>query len=140
MKKNSTTLQKLKERKCKNCGDVFSGRSDKKYCTDDCRKDFNNRVDTIMRKESRKYGRIMERNLRILRKYLKDHDNPVVIWKNELKEHRFNFYGPFQVKQFERGTYELILGPYVLIEWHDRYELKRQLVPDASGRYRYSRD
>jgi hypothetical protein len=135
MNKKSKTLKKLKERKCKNCGEIYSGRSNQLYCSHECRDDFNNRKDTIMRKDSRKYGRIMEKNLRIIKRYLKEHSGPC-IRKKDLREMGFNFFGPFQVNKIDAG-YELILAPYIFLEYPDHYDLRRTLTPNIDGTYTY---
>jgi hypothetical protein len=90
-----------------------------------------------MRKESRRYGRIMEKNLRILKRYLDRNKGSNLIWKNEIKKEGFNTFGPFQVKK-KSFTYELILGPYVLEEYLDHYELKRTLGTNIDGKIIYT--
>ena len=33
---------KLKKKECLVCGEIFQGRSDKRFCSDQCRANFNN--------------------------------------------------------------------------------------------------
>ncbi|MCB0431209.1 MAG: hypothetical protein H6585_01190 [Flavobacteriales bacterium] len=54
------------EHECLECGEPFSGRSDKKYCCDACRNLYNNRVNLQENRYVRKINGILARNRRIL--------------------------------------------------------------------------
>ena len=56
----------MSERKCKECGYKFSGRSDKKFCSDQCRVTFNNRINGEQNNLVRTTNNILRRNRRIL--------------------------------------------------------------------------
>lgn len=55
-------------RTCKECDSPFSGRSDKKFCSDDCRSAYNNRRNSDANNFMRTVNNILRRNRRILYK------------------------------------------------------------------------
>lgn len=137
MNKKSKRLEELTKVQCKNCGDEFNGRSNQLYCSAECKTDFNNRKDTIMRKRSRLLGKIMENNERILKGYIKDVAPSKLLWKEELKKRGFKLNGPFQ---YYKGKYdvELIVAEYVLADRYDRFELLRTLGYNMAGQLVYT--
>lgn len=54
------------KRKCLECGDLFDGRSDKKFCSDQCRNTYNNRQKKDANNQMRKINNILRKNRRIL--------------------------------------------------------------------------
>ncbi len=56
-------------KKCLVCKTKFIGRSDKKYCSDQCRNVYNNRINAALSKDIRKTNRILRVNRDILNKY-----------------------------------------------------------------------
>lgn len=56
-------------KKCPVCSSRFTGRSDKKFCCDQCRNAFNNKANSIILKEIRKTNKILRSNREILLKY-----------------------------------------------------------------------
>jgi len=54
------------ERKCLDCGDVLRGRSDKKFCSDQCRNNYNNRLNKDANSYVRNVHQLLRRNRRIL--------------------------------------------------------------------------
>lgn len=59
-------LKKKPNRKCLYCGDEVFGRSDKKYCTTDCRTQHNNEMNRDANLFVAKINRILKRNRRLL--------------------------------------------------------------------------
>ena len=53
-------------RNCIECGDEFTGRVDKKFCCDQCRNTYNNRLNSDNIKVVRNTNRILKKNWRIL--------------------------------------------------------------------------
>ena len=58
----------LQQRKCQECGDQFEGRIDKKFCSDQCRNTFINRLNSDETNLARNTNRILKKNRRILQK------------------------------------------------------------------------
>jgi predicted nucleic acid-binding Zn ribbon protein len=54
------------ERKCLDCGDPIRGRSDKKFCSDQCRNNYNNRINRDSNILVRNVHCLLRRNRRIL--------------------------------------------------------------------------
>jgi len=51
---------------CQECGTEFKGRSDKKFCTDQCRSAFNNRLNADSNNTVRNINNALRKNRRIL--------------------------------------------------------------------------
>lgn len=54
------------EKVCKECGDKFAGRSDAKFCSDQCRSSFNNKESGYQSSYVRKINAVLRRNRKIL--------------------------------------------------------------------------
>ena len=54
------------ERKCLDCGDVLHGRTDKKFCSDQCRNNYNNRLNRDSNNFVRNVHGLLRKNRRIL--------------------------------------------------------------------------
>lgn len=54
------------ERICLDCGDKLLGRSDKKFCSDQCRNNFNNRLNRDSNNYVRNVHGLLRRNRKIL--------------------------------------------------------------------------
>lgn len=77
------------ERHCIRCGAPFHGRSDKKFCSDDCRSDYHNDRRRARDKELRTVNRILSSNWRILMQQLRLGRQDVP--REELAARNFNF-------------------------------------------------
>ena len=56
----------LEEKKCLECGISFKGRIDKKFCSDQCRISFNNKLNSDGNNYVRNVNNILRKNRRIL--------------------------------------------------------------------------
>ena len=54
------------EKLCKECGDKFAGRSDAKFCSDQCRSAYNNKESGYQSSYVRKINAVLRRNRKIL--------------------------------------------------------------------------
>jgi predicted nucleic acid-binding Zn ribbon protein len=54
------------ERKCLDCGAVIHGRTDKKFCSDQCRNNYNNRLNRDSNNFVRNVHGLLRKNRRIL--------------------------------------------------------------------------
>jgi predicted nucleic acid-binding Zn ribbon protein len=54
------------ERKCLDCGDTLRGRIDKKFCSDQCRNNYNNRLNRDSNNFVRNVHGLLRKNRRIL--------------------------------------------------------------------------
>jgi len=55
-----------RKKTCPVCGDEFTGRIDKKFCSDQCRNEFNNRQNQDSNNYIRRINHILRKNRRIL--------------------------------------------------------------------------
>ncbi|MBP8958835.1 MAG: hypothetical protein KBG40_00215 [Bacteroidales bacterium] len=54
------------ERKCLDCGEIIRGRSDKKFCSDQCRNNYNNKLNRDSNNYVRNVHGLLRKNRRIL--------------------------------------------------------------------------
>lgn len=62
-------MKKAVVKKCVQCGDPVRGRSDKKFCCDDCRTAYNNTINRDANNFMTKVNRILRSNRRILAEF-----------------------------------------------------------------------
>lgn len=109
---------------CLECAEKLYGRSDKKFCDDQCRNSFNNRLNSDSNNYMRKINNILRKNYRTLKKL-----NPKGMSKThreKLYEEGFNFNyftSTYTTKQnktyfycYDQGYIELEEGMYALVE------------------------
>ncbi|RLD62849.1 MAG: hypothetical protein DRI84_10410 [Bacteroidetes bacterium] len=75
--------------KCINCKEEFIGRSDKKFCCDQCRNSFNNKVTRKNEKLILDINKILRRNRKILMQF--NPEGRTTIRKEYLDKLGFNF-------------------------------------------------
>ena len=79
----------MEKRKCPECGFEIIGRIDKRFCSDQCRNSYNNRLKQYSNNYIRNVNNILRKNRRILEKL-----NPYgksKVHRNKLFEKGFNF-------------------------------------------------
>jgi len=54
------------ERKCLDCGETIHGRTDKKFCSDQCRNNYNNKINRESNNFVRNVHGLLRKNRRIL--------------------------------------------------------------------------
>jgi hypothetical protein len=77
------------ERKCLDCGEILHGRIDKKFCSDACRNNYNNRLNSDSNNLVRNINNILRKNRRIIQQF-----NPTgkaKVHKDKLAAAGFNF-------------------------------------------------
>jgi predicted nucleic acid-binding Zn ribbon protein len=77
------------ERTCLTCGEVLHGRADKKFCSDQCRNEYNNRERRSYTNYMRQVNGILQKNRRILSSF--NPDGKAKIHKSKLLDEGFNF-------------------------------------------------
>jgi hypothetical protein len=55
------------EKSCEECGAVIMGRTDKRFCSDQCRNSFNNRLNSDVTNYVRNINNVLRKNRRILK-------------------------------------------------------------------------
>lgn len=74
---------------CLECGTEFKGRSDKKFCTDQCRSAFNNRLNADSNNTVRNINNTLRKNRRILDEMLNEKKDRTT--REKLIQKGFNF-------------------------------------------------
>jgi hypothetical protein len=79
----------MEKRICPECGDTYEGRRDKKFCCDQCRTGYFNRINSDQNKYMRDVNNILRKNRRILAHVL--HQKNQVVQGVTLLEEGFRF-------------------------------------------------
>lgn len=74
---------------CLDCGDTIKGRSDKKFCNDQCRNNYNNKLNTDASSQVRSINAVLRKNRRILEELIPVEGKGVVA-KKKLTDKGFN--------------------------------------------------
>jgi len=77
-------------RTCLECGEKIVGRADKKFCSDQCRNTYNNRLNSDASNTVRNINNILRKNRRIL-KDLNKQSGKTIVNKEILLTSGFNF-------------------------------------------------
>jgi len=98
----------MKEQKlCLECGEPIKGRADKKFCDDQCRSNYNNKMNSDVTAEMRNINNILRKNRRILESVVHE-DGKGKISKQKLHDKGFNFKYFTQTHITQKGsTYKL---------------------------------
>jgi hypothetical protein len=116
-----------KQRECLECGTSLMGRVDKKFCNDQCRNSYNNRLNKDANDYVRRVNVILRKNRRILSKLMPGEKARTT--KEKLLLNGFNFYyytNIYRTKQgktyyfvYELGYLELEDEQYALVRKQD---------------------
>jgi hypothetical protein len=118
----------MSERKCLECGDVLRGRSDQKFCSDQCRNAYNNKQFGETNNTIRRINRILKKNQCVLAGL--NTNGKVMILKNDLVKKEFNFNYFTNLLRTHQGRtyffcydqgYSLVDGDKVLLVKNQEY-------------------
>lgn len=107
----------LEQTKCTECGESFTGRRDKKFCTDHCRNYFNNRS-----KQRTDYMKevdlILRSNRNILRTLLREHEGVFHrrVFRDDLEGHGYDFEFFTNVINAGGGEYVTFCYEYGMVQ------------------------
>ncbi|MEQ8925334.1 MAG: hypothetical protein RLO81_05940 [Fulvivirga sp.] len=91
----------MDEKECIECGTKIFGRNDKKFCSDQCRNSYNNRLNSDSTNYIRKVNNTLRKNRRVLEKLTPNGKSKAP--KSKLIEHGFDF-------SFHTNTYTTKAG------------------------------
>lgn len=77
---------------CLECHSTFRGRIDKKFCSDECRSTFNNRLNAGKTEYVRRVNYILRKNRRILMELNPEGRNKVALEKLRLRGFDFGYF------------------------------------------------
>lgn len=83
-------MSKNSIRKCPECGEEIVGRADKKFCSDQCRNTYNNRLNSDASNTVRNVNNILRKNRRILAE-LNKQSGKTMVPKESMLINGFNF-------------------------------------------------
>jgi predicted nucleic acid-binding Zn ribbon protein len=107
----------MEKRTCSECGDVLMGRADKKFCSDNCRNAYNNRVSGDSNNAMRRTILVLKKNRRILDELYKS-DKKKINKKTLLeKGYDYNKLTHFYVNK-KNQTYRFCFD-YGFVEYED---------------------
>ncbi|MBN2520963.1 MAG: hypothetical protein JXB17_10690 [Bacteroidales bacterium] len=112
------------EKKCLECGETFQGRIDKKFCSDQCRNTYNNRLNSDSTNKIRNINNILRKNHRILKKLNPKGKSKVHKAKLASKGFNFNYITNFYNTKnnktyyfcYDQGYFEIEDDYYVIVE------------------------
>ena len=83
--------QKPEPKYCLSCGEPIKGRSDKKFCNDYCRNNYNNQLKSATHSQVRIINNVLAKNRRILQTLLPDDKETVKTNREQLLLKSFSF-------------------------------------------------
>jgi len=111
-------------RVCESCGEVITGRSDKRFCSDYCRNTKHNKLNRDNSNYTRKVNNILRRNRRILARF--NPNGKAKVLGTTLMEEGFNFAYYTNIYEtrkgaryhvcYDQGYLKLDDGYYALVE------------------------
>jgi len=84
-------IQNSNVKECLTCGKLLKGRSDKKFCDDYCRNNYNNQLKSIINNQVRNINNTLGKNRRILESLLPDTEETARTTKEKLSRLGFQF-------------------------------------------------
>lgn len=91
----------MKEKSCLECGAKIFGRNDKKFCSDQCRNSYNNKLNSDSNNYIRTVNNTLRKNRRILEKLTPSGKSKTT--RSKLNEHGYDF-------NFHTNTYTTKAG------------------------------
>jgi predicted nucleic acid-binding Zn ribbon protein len=111
------------KKKCLECGDVFDGRVDKKFCSDQCRNTYNNRQNKDVNNFVRNINNILRKNRRVLEEL--NPNGKAKVHKTQMIDKGFNFNyhtniyvtksGKEYIFCYDQGYFEIEDNYYMLV-------------------------
>ena len=95
----------METRNCLNCGEQLKGRSDKKFCDDQCRTTHNNRINYDSSPIIKNINSILKKNRKILHEILSTvSDGKTKVNEKKLHDKGFNFTYHTSIYQTKNGN------------------------------------
>ncbi len=117
----------MNQRLCKECSEPLLGRKDQKFCCDQCRNTYNNRLNEDANAYVRRINSILRKNRRILSQLNPEGKKTVDVYR--LAEEGFNFHyytNTYKTKKgvvyffcYDHGYVVLENGQYMLVHKQD---------------------
>ena len=103
---------------CLDCGTAIRGRSDKKFCDDQCRSSYNNRLLSETNSVVKQINSILKKNRQLLEKH--NPEGKTRVRQSTLRQQGFNFNYHTHVYETQKGsTYRFCYEYGYLMLEHD---------------------
>lgn len=109
----------MESRLCFECGQIFYGRSDKKFCDDYCRNYFNNKQNSDATNHIRNLNNILHKNRRILAELFSNEQTKVKMQKLACDGFNFNYFTHISVNPNNKIIYYCYDYGYLPIKNND---------------------
>lgn len=116
----------MEKRLCLDCHEELRGRSDKKFCDDQCRSNFNNRLQSESTAFMRQVNSILKRNRRILEELNPDGKTRLSRKKLLAKGFNFNYFTNIYKTQTGKSYYFCYESGYLQLENEDILLVRRE--------------
>ncbi|HXI01386.1 MAG TPA: hypothetical protein VNI52_14045 [Sphingobacteriaceae bacterium] len=90
------------EKVCLDCGTVIKGRSDKKFCDDQCRSNYNNRIKSDSETVVKQINAVLKKNRQLLQKH--NPEGKARIKNATLQKDGFNFNYHTHTYETQKGS------------------------------------
>ena len=109
----------MEKRRCLECEEFIIGRSDKKFCSDQCRNTFNNRMNSDHTNLVRNINNVLRKNRRILQEL--NPTDKAKVYKDKLLEKGFNFNHFTSIYTTKKGSTYFFCYEYGYLQLEDNY-------------------
>lgn len=116
-------------KQCISCGKTIKGRSDKKFCDDYCRNEYNNRLRAADQVHMRGIQQYLRKNRNILRALLPDPFNEIQVSREQLLVLGFRFDYMTHIRTSPGGTFLFCCYEYSFREM----EIHQYLIARTPG-------
>ena len=118
-------MAQKEDKVCLECGDKIIGRADKKFCSDQCRISYNNKLNSDETNYVRNVNNILRRNRRILMELNTTGKTRIALDKLKAKGFDFAYFtstyttkdGAIYKLCYEQGYREVEKNYYLLVKW-----------------------
>lgn len=107
----------MEKRTCSECGDVLMGRADKKFCSDNCRNAYNNRMSGDSNNAMRRIILVLKKNRRILEELYKSEKKKIN--KKTLLEKGYDYNKLTHLYVNKKGNTYRFCFDYGFVEYED---------------------
>lgn len=90
------------DKKCAECGSKFKGRADKRFCSDQCRSAYNNKLNNESTKLVRNIDNALKRNRRILKEL--NPNGKIKVHRDKLNKAGFDFEHITSIYKTKEGS------------------------------------
>jgi len=113
-------MEKQAKRYCMDCGEEIKGRIDKKFCSDQCRNTYNNKLNSDTTNHVRNINNILRKNRRILQE-LNPKNDKARVHKSKMQEKGYNFNYFTSIYKTQKGTVYYFCYEHGYLQLEDDY-------------------